>query len=681
VGFKSISESIRARRALIGSALAICCGLGLWWMPLGKPWADASYDYLFRFGARNATNKLVLIQMDNAAYDHFHQDRSKPPWDRALHAQLLNRLAADGCSLVVFDIFFGATRDPASDSALVRGLQRQGRVVLMAEQAQVTDQPDRTHPHLEGVQPIRPDGLFLNAAGKDAWGIACLDPDSDWTVRRHWPFPSPGPSPSLAWRAAQSAGAKLSDSEVPQERWLRYYAEPAWASLSYQFALAQATNYYRGKIVFIGNKPRTVLPDNEKDKFRTPYTRWTREAVGGMEIQATEFLNLMNGDWLQRPAGWEECLLLIATGVLLGGGVCRFRPLMAGGVAAASALLAALGAILCSYFSSYWFPWLVVAGGQVPCALIWAILSRTDPIQVQTETPLVREKTVKLQFPEDAAPVIPDYELVEPAFGQGGFGKVWLARNAINQWQAVKVVYQSKFGTDSYPYDAEFNGVQRYKPISEKHPGLLRVELVSKKRPEGFFFYVMELGDSRNPGWEQQPSLYKPKDLEYVRKSADGGRLPAMDCLSICITVAEALDFLHREGLTHRDIKPSNVIFVNGHPKLADVGLVAEARTDSKSATIVGTLGYMPLPPERPGTVQADIYALGMVLYVISTGVDPQYFPELSTTLIERSGHADFMRLNAIIRKACQPDCAQRYQTTTELLVDLREAARMLEAL
>ena len=400
-----------------------------------------------------------------------------------------------------------------------------------------------------------------------------------------------------------------------------------------------------------------------------------------MEIQATEFLNLMNGDWLQRPAWWEECLLLMVTGVLLGGGLCRFRPLMAGSVAVTSALLATLGAVLYSYFSSYWFPWLIIAGGQVPCALIWAIVSRTDPIPVQTKTQILRDKTVKLQFPEDAAPVIPDYELVEPPFGEGGFGKVWLARNAISQWQAVKVVYQSKFGKETYPYDAEFNGVQRYKPVSEKHPGLLRVELVSKKKAEDYFFYVMELGDSRNPGWEQQPSLYKPKDLEYVRKSADGHRLPAMDCLSICITVAEALDFLHREGLTHRDIKPSNVIFVNGHPKLADVGLVAEVRPDNQSATIVGTLGYMPLPPERPGTVQADIYALGMVLYVISTGIEPQCFPELSTTLIEHSGHVDFMRLNSIIRKACQPDCAQRYQTTAELLVDLREAAHALQTL
>jgi len=82
----------------------------------------------------------------------------------------------------------------------------------------------------------------------------------------------------------------------------------------------------------------------------------------------------------------------------------------------------------------------------------------------------------------------------------------------------------------------------------------------------------------------------------------------------------------------------------------------------------------MPPSPEIPGTVQADIYALGMVLYVISTGREPVFFPEISTTLAETTGPVDFMRLNAIIIKACQPDCAQRYASATELRRDLMGA-------
>jgi hypothetical protein len=49
-------------------------------------------------------------------------------------------------------------------------------------------------------------------------------------------------------------------------------------------------------------------------------------------------------------------------------------------------------------------------------------------------------------------------------------------------------------------------------------------------------------------------------------------------------------------------------------------------------------------------------------------------FPTLATALIERNARADFVRLNAIIRKACQPDSHQRYQTTAQMLGALREA-------
>src|SRR5207253_11159725 len=63
----------------------------------------------------------------------------------------------------------------------------------------------------------------------------------------------------------------------------------------------------------------------------TPYSRWSGEgegsAVGGVEIHATTFLNLMNGDWLRRPSGWLEDLLFILCGGALGAIACQLRPL------------------------------------------------------------------------------------------------------------------------------------------------------------------------------------------------------------------------------------------------------------------------------------------------------------------------------------------------------------------
>jgi len=161
--------------------------------------------------------------------------------------------------------------------------------------------------------------------------------------------------------------------------------------------------------------------------------------------------------------------------------------------------------------------------------------------------------------------------------------------------------------------------------------------------------------------------------LASMRARCPNQRLPLQECVRIGLVLAEALDFLHRQGLTHRDIKPQNIIFVSGRPKLADVGLTAELLTPDQERTWVGTPGYMPPPPEPPGTQQADIYGLGMVLYVIRTGREPDLFPAVSTTLVEATGTLDFIQLNAVILKACQPNRAQRFSNAAQMHAALLE--------
>jgi len=664
---KAIGQS-KAFKSVLGAALTVLCGLGLWQMPLGEPWVNTSYDYLFRFGAHTVTNRVTLILMDNAAYDQFHQLRDQP-WSRELHARLLNRLADDGCELVAFDAFFRIPRDPVQDEALARAMRRQKHLVLAADQAQII------HPTF-GVQPTLPTELFLSAAGTN-WGVAWLDPDLDSIVRRHWPFPSPGPHSSLPWTAARLTGARL--DPIPQERWLRYYGRDGdWVRLSYGDALTRPANYFRDQVVFIGTAPHTSVPNGEPDKFSTPYTRWTGEASGGVDILLTSFLNLTNGDWLRRPARSVEAVVLVISGLLLGGGLCRVRLPQACVLAAGAALLIAAGAISGSYFSNFWFPWLVIAGGQVPCALGWAL---AVAIQHALETRVIRiiQPHLRPAVALEDLPDTPGYKLFNPPFGEGSYGKVWLARNLKGQWRALKVVYLSNFDQNADPFEREFNGIKKYQPLSNQHPGLLEVEFVSEKQKD-CFYYVMELGDPLEPDWEHEPSTYKPRDLGSERARSQRRRLPVRECVRIGLALSDALDFLHGKGLTHRDIKPQNIIFVNGRPKLADMGLIADIRPPDQERTLVGTPGYMPPPPERPGTPPADIYALGMVLYVLSTGRNTAYFPEIAATLVEGGDPADFFSLNNIIMKACQPDPAQRYGSAAEMHRALLEIEQQLKA-
>src|SRR5260370_602320 len=120
-GQRSASGERRRRhlpltRAALGAVLTTLFGLALLCMPIGEKWADASYDCLFRFSSRTPTNKLALILMDNAAHNALGQTAMN--WDRALHAELLNKLKDAGCPLVVFDVHFRVPRDDVTDSAL-----------------------------------------------------------------------------------------------------------------------------------------------------------------------------------------------------------------------------------------------------------------------------------------------------------------------------------------------------------------------------------------------------------------------------------------------------------------------------------------------------------------------------------------------------------------------------------
>jgi serine/threonine protein kinase len=256
---------------------------------------------------------------------------------------------------------------------------------------------------------------------------------------------------------------------------------------------------------------------------------------------------------------------------------------------------------------------------------------------------------------------------------------VWLARNRAGKWLALKVIYQANFGEDTAPYEREFSGVQKYQSISTKHPGLLRVDFVSDKK-NGFFYYAMELGDALVSGWEKTPSEYKPRDLVTIRAELRGRRLPARECITIGIKLCAALEFLHKQGITHRDIKPQNIIFVNGEPKLADLGLIREIRPDDQERTLVGTPGYMPPLPERPGPLTADIYALGMVLYVVCTGRQPGLFPEVATTLVSTDAPPDFWPLNGVVLRACQPSSADRFASAADMAVALEKALETIKS-
>ena len=260
-------------------------------------------------------------------------------------------------------------------------------------------------------------------------------------------------------------------------------------------------------------------------------------------------------------------------------------------------------------------------------------------------------------------PVIPDHEVLR-IIGGGAYGEVWLARGVTGALRAVKVVWREDF-EDERGFEREFEGILKYEPISRDHPALVNILHVGRS-PDGeaFYYYVMELGDDVASGQDINPIEYEPRTLRADHKLAPGVRWDTDECLDVGLRLAEALHHLHERGLAHRDVKPSNVIFVNGRAKLADIGLVATGG----QMTFVGTEGFV--PPEGPGTSQADIYSLGKVLYEIATGMDRMDFPELPEDLPTGAERKRWSGLNHLICEVCEPRVAKRGITTAAQLAE-----------
>ncbi|MBI4661009.1 MAG: serine/threonine protein kinase [Verrucomicrobia bacterium] len=294
-------------------------------------------------------------------------------------------------------------------------------------------------------------------------------------------------------------------------------------------------------------------------------------------------------------------------------------------------------------------------------------------------------------------PSIPDHELLG-LIGVGSYGEVWLARNALGSLRAVKVVHRKSFDHDK-PYEREFEGLKQFEPISHARESQVDIFHVGRNDDAGFFYYIMELADAvpnpndeiRNPKEIRDPNteaagpreairasdfglpsafgfrnsdLYVPRTLKHDLRTR--GALPVPECVRISLSLARALEHLHAHGLVHRDIKPSNIIFVNGVPKLADIGLVTSV---DATRSFVGTDGY--IPPEGPGTPPADLYSLGKVLYECVTGKDRLDFPELPADWRTRPDFDQLLEFNEILTKACDADVRERYQTAEQVAAEL----------
>ncbi len=273
------------------------------------------------------------------------------------------------------------------------------------------------------------------------------------------------------------------------------------------------------------------------------------------------------------------------------------------------------------------------------------------------------DPTATLAAPE--LPALQHFRLIDEV-GIGQFGCVWKAQDTeLNRFVAIKVPHK-RSGTR---LESAFFLREARSAAKLSHPNIVSVFEIGLSNET--LFIVSEFIDG--PTMKVWKDLRKPAPYEAAR---------------VCMKVAQALDYAHKQGIVHRDLKPSNIILDDkDEPHITDFGL---AKQDGAEATIaitgqiIGTPAYMAPEQVRDGhraDARSDIYSLGVTLYELLVGKRP--FQGSRRVLLQRVLYDSPppprtikpevpKDLQTICMKAMEKSPTDRYATAGEMAEDLR---------
>lgn len=263
--------------------------------------------------------------------------------------------------------------------------------------------------------------------------------------------------------------------------------------------------------------------------------------------------------------------------------------------------------------------------------------------------------------------------VITELLGKGGMGHIYKARHpALERDVAIKLLHILKANdpevVDRFRREAQV-------VASLRHPGIVQVHDFDVDTSQDLLYMVMEFVQGEN-------LAHRLTSIE-----AQGGKMPLDEALRLFHLITEAVAYAHQRGVIHCDLKPENVMLsISGRPILTDFGIAKFVHGErvTSSDAILGTPYYMS-PEQGTGRWKidnrTDIYALGIMLYELTTGILPftgdTYMSIVFKHLTDEAAPPRTLNpdlpeaVEQIIQKAMAKDPDWRYASAQELLADL----------
>jgi len=293
--------------------------------------------------------------------------------------------------------------------------------------------------------------------------------------------------------------------------------------------------------------------------------------------------------------------------------------------------------------------------GKAPRTVRRLLSQARDTLEARLLSP-PRPPPRPLTIDAAATPLLYEDYVLEQLIGSGGMGKVYRARHRSS---GEAVAFKALHKAWQHDHRAVERLVQESRLLAQlRHPHIVGWRGLGRF-PGGSCFLVMDFV----PGGDLAARLAH-------------GPLPVAEAGRIVSEVASAVGFAHRAGVLHCDLKPANVLVdAHGRTLVTDFGFanVITPRSDRVTSAVGGTAGYM-APEVALGTTgptaAADIYCLGVLLWVLATGQPPKH--PLNLAAVREV--PELASIAMIVRQCTHADPSGRFATTEDLRTALREA-------